>query len=104
MQADPMFRLPEETAHVDSLGDVLLRGLTFSGRVALNDAVTEDKGKFLAAMLSAVVQSPRLQADEWDVFGGLYQDDFLALAEIASRLAGLSAEDAEKKADSTDSP
>lgn len=98
-----MFSLPEESAHFESIGDVLLRGLTFSGRVALSEE-TGDRGKFLSALLAAVVQSPRLSADEWDVFGGMYQDDFLALAEIASRLAGLSAEDAEKKADSTDSP
>lgn len=99
-----MFELPVETINVEGIGEVTLRGLTFSGRVALHESAGENRGRFLPELLSAVVQSPKLSADEWDIFGGVNQDGFLALADIALRLAGLSQEDAEKKAESTSSP
>ena len=98
-----MFELPVETINVDDIGEVTLRGLTFSGRVALH-AVSGDQGMFLPELLAAVVQSPKLSSAEWDIYGGVDQANFIELTGIALRLAGLSPEDAEKKAESTSSP
>lgn len=98
-----MFELPVETAQIEGIGEVTLRGLTFSGRVALHEA-SQDRGMFLQQLLAAVVDSPKLTAAEWDVFGGVDQEQFIELTGIAMRLAGLDQEDAEKKADSTSSP
>ena len=58
---------------------------------------------FPASLLAAVVQSPKHSAQEWDAFGGVHQDAFLSVFDAAIKLAGLDAEDAEKKADSTSS-
>lgn len=99
-----MFELPVKTLKADGVGKVTMRGLTFSARLALQEQVEGNKGMFPANLLAAVVESPKLSAQEWDVFGGTNQDSFLALFEKATKLAGLSAEDAEKKADGTDSP
>ncbi len=98
-----MFELPVETAQIEGIGEVMLRGLTFSARVALHEA-SHDRGMFLQKLLAAVVESPKLTAAEWDVFGGVDQERFIELTGIAMRLAGLDQEDAEKKAESTSSP
>ena len=98
-----MFELPVETVQIEGIGEVTLRGLTFSGRVALHEA-SQDRGMFLQQLLAVVVESPKLTAAEWDVFGGVDQERFIELTGIAMRLAGLDQEDAEKKAESTSSP
>ena len=98
-----MFELPVEKVQIEGIGEVTLRGLTFSARVALHEA-SQDRGMFLQGLLAAVVESPKLTAAEWDVFGGVDQEQFIELTGIAMRLAGLDQEDAEKKADSTSSP
>jgi len=98
-----MFELPVETVQIEGIGEVTLRGLTFSGRVALHEAAGA-RGMFLPELLAAIVESPKLTASEWDVFGGVDQERFIELTGIALRLAGLDREDAEKKADSTSSP
>lgn len=100
-----MFELPVETAQIEGIGEVTLRGLTFSGRVALHEAAeSQHRGMFLPELLASVVESPKLTAAEWDVFGGVHQEQFVELTGIAMRLAGLDQEDAEKKAESTSSP
>lgn len=99
-----MFELPVQTIKAKGVGEVKLRGLTFSARLALQEQVEGSKGMFPANLLAAVVESPKLSAQEWDIFGGTNQDEFLALFEVATKLAGLNAEDAEKKAEGTASP
>lgn len=95
--------LPSETVAVDALGgDVVVRGLKLSDRLAIFSSIREDGKSYahLAKLLAAsVVGDDGLQLlteSEWDAFGGVNFTEALALFNVASRLSGLDAEVVEK--------
>lgn len=90
------FELPVVQIEVAALGTVTVRGLKFSERVSL----FEESGPMFAAKLTslaALVEGEQLSPDEWDSYGGLYQDDYVALVQAASEQSGLIAKEVEKK-------
>ena len=95
--------LPREAVPVASLGgDVAVRGLLLSERLALFSEVGESGKAFvrIPRILAATVQDadglPLFTEDEWEAHGAKHQDEALALFAVARRLSGLDAESAEK--------
>lgn len=91
------FSTPTVDVEAAELGSVTLRGLKFSERITLFDQ-KEDSALFAARLLSmaASVDGESLTVDEWDSYGGLHQDDYVALVQAASEQSGLNREAAEK--------
>ena len=95
--------LPSETVAVAALGgDVIVRGLKLSDRLAIFADLREDGKSYahLARLLAASVVGDDgkalLTADEWEAFGGANFTEALALFGVARRLSGLDAEVVEK--------
>ena len=87
-------------------GDVVLRMLTLSERLALHEALREaapGRGRYaqMAALLAVAAidaesGEPLLSAEEWDVFAAEHTEAAMALLEAAKRLSGYDAEDVRK--------
>lgn len=97
--------LPRETVAVPALGgDVIVRGLRLSERLALFAGLRTDAdgrsydhiAKLLAATVVDDDGAPLLTEAEWEAFGGRHFEAVLALFGVARRLAGLDAEVIEK--------
>ena len=95
--------LPKETHDVPELGgEVVVRGLLLSERLALFADAQADGGRFshIARLLACVVidaeGKPVFTADEWEQFGASNFEAVLRVFEIARRLSGLDAEVREK--------
>lgn len=95
--------LPKETVEVSALGgEVIVRGLLLSERLALFAGIREDGNAFahLPSMLAATVQdADGLQVfseQEWEAFGAKHFEAALSLFAVARKLSGLDAEVAEK--------
>lgn len=93
-----------ETVSVDSLGDVVVRGMRLSDKLRLSqwdEAQDGPKSRQFCAVLAATVRAPDGSAiftnDEWDGWGGENIEDAVRLFDVAQRLSGLSADDAKKK-------
>lgn len=97
--AAPM--LPKETHDCPALGgEVIIRGLPLSQRLALMDAAGGDRYLNAARMLHACVidpdGEPLLSLEQWEAFGAMHFDEALRLARVAQRLSGLDREADEK--------
>ena len=96
--------LPRETVAVPSIGgEVVVRGLMFSERMALLAEAANGNGKAFAdipALLAQVVldadDQPVFSAEAWEQFGANHLEDLLALFKVARRLSGFDAEAVEK--------
>ena len=90
----PMRR--EEDVQIDSLGgEVIVKGMLLSDRLALNSVSDEARGATLLALTVFDADGePLWSADEWDVWGATHFEDISRLASVAGRLSGL--EGAEK--------
>lgn len=95
--------LPRETVPVAELGgDVVVRGLLFSEKLALFSSINATGQAF--AEIPALLASTVLDADdvpvfsvrEWEEFGNANEAAVLALFKVARRLSGLDAEATEK--------
>lgn len=90
--------LPKETVDVPELGgEVVVRGLLFSERLALLSGV-DDQGRAIAkipVLLSQTVidgdGEAVFTADEWEAFGAKHMEALLRLFVVAKRLSGLDA-------------
>lgn len=95
--------LPKETVDVAELGgEVVIRGLLFSERLALFARVDE-KGKAFAEIPQLLALTvidgdgePVFTAEQWEAFGARHMETLLHLFSIAKRLSGLDAEAAAK--------
>ena len=94
--------LPRETVPVPALGgDVVVRGLRLSERLALSMSVTQaERFRMVPALLALTVidvaGEPVFSEDQWEAFGALHLVDTMALFDVAKRLSGMD-EDALKK-------
>lgn len=95
--------LPREAVDVVELGgEVVVRGLLFSERLALFSRVGEDGKAFaeIPALLALTVidaeDAPIFTAAEWEAFGAKHMETLLHLFAVAKRLSGLDAEVAAK--------
>lgn len=94
--------LPRETVPVPSLGgDVVVRGLRLSERLAMSINVTQaERFRMVPALLALCVidaaDEPVFSEDQWEAFGAEHLDDAMALFNVAKRLSGMD-EDALKK-------
>lgn len=87
-------------------GDVVLRMLTLSERLALHEHLREAndaRGRYAqmaellaVAAIDADSGLPLFSAAEWDLFAAEHTGDAMALLEVARRLSGFDAEDVEK--------
>ena len=92
------FDLPAVKVEATELGVVTVRGLKFSERVEL--FADSPEGPMFAAKLLALAASvvgEPMSADDWDVYGGIHQDDYIALVQAASEQSGFNREAVEKK-------
>lgn len=94
--------LPREQVNVASLGgDVIVRGLMLSERIALFGDAPGAKREFaeriaahqsMANMLSVAVldadDEPLFTSEQWESFGAKQPEEFNALCAVAMRLAG----------------
>ncbi len=95
--------LPKETVDVPELGgEVVVRGLLFSERLALFARVDE-KGKAFADIPQLLAQTvidgdgePVFTAEQWEAFGASHMEALLRVFAVARRLSGLDAEAAAK--------
>lgn len=87
--------LPRETVSVPSLGgDVVVRGLRLSERLAMSMNVTQsERFRMVPVLLELTVidadDAPVFSADQWEDFGALHLDDAMALFDVAKRLSGM---------------
>lgn len=95
--------LPREAVDVAELGgEVVIRGLLFSERLALFSRVGNDGKAFaeipqlLALTVLDVDSAPVFTAEQWEAFGAKHMETMLHLFGIAKRLSGLDAEAAAK--------
>lgn len=95
--------LPKETVEVAELGgDVVVRGLLFSERLAIYAGAGEDGRTFAqipVLLAQTVIDADGVaiySADEWEQFGARHMDALLRLFAVAKRLSGLDAEAAAK--------
>lgn len=90
--------LPTVQIEAQGLGTVTVRGLKFSERVALFTESPEGPmfAAKLLALAASVVGAP-MSADDWDTYGGIHQDDYIALVQAASEQSGFNREAVEKK-------
>lgn len=94
--AAPVLR--KEVVTTPALGEVVVRALRLSERLALNRDVrteretTDANDQFCARLLSACVTDKAGVAlytlDEWDIFGATNEIDVNMLIEVALRLGG----------------
>lgn len=87
-------------------GDVVVRMLTLSERLALHEGLREageGRGRYvqMAALLAvaavdAETGEPLMGTAEWDLFAAQHTDDAMAVLEAAKRLSGFDGEDVEK--------
>ncbi len=95
-------QLPKEPVLVPALGgDVIVRGLLLSERLAMSISVTkDDKFRMVPALLALTVidaaEEPIFDEAQWEAFGAQHLDDAMALFDVAKRLSGMD-EDALKK-------
>lgn len=92
-----------ETVSVESLGEVVVRGMRLSDKLRLSqwdEAQDGPKSRQFCAVLAATARASDGSAifteDEWDGWGGDHIEDAVRLFEVAQRLSGLSAEEAGK--------
>ncbi len=96
MVARRVVTVPTERVQVDALGgEVLVRGLTLSQRVAI--AAAADGGapgmlSILAATVLADDGEPLWPAEDWDLWAGQHLDDAVRLVTVARRLSGIDLE------------
>lgn len=95
--------LPRETVDVPALGgEVVVRGLLFSERLALFARVDKDGKAFaeIPELLALTVLDGEgaavFTAAEWEAFGAQHMEALLGLFAVAKRLSGLDAEAAAK--------
>lgn len=95
--------LPKEAVDIAALGgEVVVRGLKLSERLALWGSAREGEARYaqIADLLAVAVEDaegkPLLTADEWDALGGTHMEQVLAVFDVARRLSGLDIEVAEK--------
>lgn len=91
---------PAETVEVEGLGEVIVQGLLLRDRLSLTglDADASVKaGELLARCVVDAERQPLWTAAEWDAFGARNFRACVQLINVASRLSGLTADDAEKK-------
>ncbi len=95
--------LPREAVAVAELGgDVVVRGLLFSERLALFSRIGDDGKAFaeipqlLAMTVIDAEDAPVFSAAEWEQFGAKHMETLLHLFAVAKRLSGLDAEAAAK--------
>ncbi len=95
--------LPREAVDVAELGgEVVVRGLLFSERLALFSRVGGDGKAYaeipelLALTVLDADDAPVFTAAEWEQFGAKHMEAMLRLFGIAKRLSGLDAEAAAK--------
>lgn len=95
--------LPKETIDVPELGgEIILRGLLLSERLALFADVREGGERYshIARLLAVTaIDADGHQVytvDEWEQFGAQYFDAALRLFDVARRISGLDAEAREK--------
>lgn len=94
--------LLRETVPVPALGgDVVVRGLRLSERLALSMSVTQaERFRMVPVLLAITVldaaDAPVFSADQWEDFGAEHLDAAMALFDVAKRLSGMD-EDALKK-------
>lgn len=95
--------VPKETVPVNSLGgDVVVRGLLLSERLALYSRANADGKvfaeipKMLAISVLDADELPLFSLEDWEAFGIKHQDEALTLFKVAQRLSGLETEDAKK--------
>lgn len=95
--------LPKEAVPVAELGgEVIVRGLLLSERLALFAGINEEGKAFahIPRVLAATVQDadglPVFNEQEWEAFGASSFEAALRLFAVARRLSGLDAEAAEK--------
>lgn len=96
--------LPMEAISVAELGgEVIVRGLRLSERLELGTRHDIEEGyarqmlRILAACVIDADHEPIFTVDEWEAFGAKHPKPTVELWDVASRLSGLNAEDAEKK-------
>lgn len=84
-------------------GDVVVRMLTLSERLALMDRTRGEARRYgqladllAVAAIDAETGEPLMSAEEWDLMAADHWQDALALMEAARRLSGLEAEVVEK--------
>jgi hypothetical protein len=99
----PTLQLAKEVVATQALGEVVVRGLRLSQRLALNRAFREDEAAaaadlFTARLLAVAVVTKDGKAvygeDEWDIFGAQHPADTNALVTTALRLSGFDREEA----------
>lgn len=95
--------LPKEAVPVESMGgEVIVRGLLFSERMALFAEAGEGAQimvyvpRLLAMTVIDAEAKPIFSADEWEVFGVGQEAEMLALMQVALRLSGLQGEAVKK--------
>lgn len=95
--------LPKETVDVPELGgEVVVRGLLFSERLALYASASGDGqvfAKIPALLAQTVVDADDVavfDVEQWEAFGAKHEDAALGLFAVAKRLSGLDAEVAAK--------
>lgn len=95
--------LPRETVEVPELGgEVVVRGLLFSERMALLARHGDGSKPFedIPALLAQVVLDgddlPIFSADQWEQFGAQHLESLLTLFKVARRLSGFDQEAVEK--------
>ena len=94
--------LPRETVPVPALGgDVVVRGLRLSERLAMSMNVTQaERFRMVPVLLALCVVDaagdPVVSEDQWEDFGAVHLDAAMTLFDVAKRLSGMD-EDALKK-------
>ena len=95
--------LPKETVTVAEMGgDVVVRGLLLSEKLALFSSINADGRVFaeISTLLADTVRDaddlPVFTAAEWEAFGNRHHNAALALFAVARRLSGIDAEVDEK--------
>ncbi len=92
--------LPKETVDVPELGgEVIVRGLLLSERLALLSEAENGEAKLSSLLAATVVDADGAavyDAQQWEEFGARHFAAALRLFAVAKRLCGLDAEVAEK--------
>ncbi len=93
--------LPKEAVEVPELGgEVIVAGLPLSKRLELSAGQRRGDWLNVSRLLEACVLDPDgvplMSVAEWEAFGAAHFDAALRLVQVAQRLSGLDAGDAEK--------
>lgn len=90
--------LPRETVEVPEIGgEVIIQGLTLSGRLSIFSSSQNSLAKLLSMTVVDADGETIWDERQWEAFGSRHFTRALELFKVAKRLSGLDAEVAEKK-------